>query len=145
MKKYLLAASIFIAFSSSAMTNDCKITAQMFKYSGTLINLATEKAKGPNATKLSQSTVTEKEFANWEKTIFSPRMAAIIDKYSQYKNVSSDNPIYLGNTMLIETHTYNQILSLYLSTKEEKYISKLKEIMARVGNHNEILKIKCSD
>lgn len=144
MNKYLLIFSAFVSLPSFAMTNDCKIAVEMFKESGTLITLATEKATGPNATKLSESKVTSAEFNDWEKRVFNPKMSNLINKYAPYQAVSQNNPIYLGNVLLLETSNYNDALSKYIETKESSYISLLKETMARIGNANESLKNHCS-
>lgn len=143
MKKYILIASLLASAPSFAMSDDCTTAIQMFEQSGHLINSATAAATGVDAKKLSESRVTNAEFTKWQNTVFVPNMSATLEKYKKYQNVDSNNPIYLGNVILVETDTYNESLGKYISTRDEKYISVLKETMVRVGNIYAELKKDC--
>ncbi|WP_413535855.1 hypothetical protein [Rahnella inusitata] len=144
MNKLALGLSLFVSFSTLAASSDCKIATQMFNDSGELIVLSTDAAKGPNTQKLSDSKVTASEFNQWSKSVFAPKMNKLINKYSQHQSVSSNNPIYVGNTVIVETDNYMEALTKFTATHDKKYISSLREIMARVGDAHDALKTRCA-
>lgn len=143
MKKLIPLVLALCSFSASAMTNDCKVAVQMFNESGMLINEATEVAKGEAASKLSQSKVTSQQFDAWLQKSFSPRMSKTLAKYSNYQSASSNNPIYLGNVMLLEANNYSEALKSYMSSRDDGQIEILKEVMSRIGAAHSALKKDC--
>lgn len=143
MKKIILTLLIAFTSAASAMTKECTIAANMYTEAGTLMNSATDAARGSSKGKLSESKVTPDEFNNWAEEKFNPSMARLIQKYSKYQTVSSNNPIYLGNVAIIETNNYIDSLKFFISTHDKKYIESLKDIMSRVGDSYSTLKSDC--
>lgn len=144
MNKLALGLSLFVSFSTLANNNDCKIATQMFNDSGELIVLSTGAAQSPKTKKLSDSKVTASEFNQWSKSVFAPKMSKLISKYSKYQSVDSNNPIYLGNAVIVETDNYMQALTKFTATHDKQYIASLKEIMGRVGAAHDALKTHCA-
>lgn len=131
MKKIILLAGLLMSSGSFAMSADCKIAHAMFEDSGLVMVDGISMAIN-DGEKLTNTTVSYDEYSVWYKKVYSKKMNSLTNKYSKYKDVESNNPIYLGFVSILELDNFTNSLNNYMKTHDKSDLSDIKSAKSRI-------------
>ncbi|MEY0142673.1 hypothetical protein AB7W67_22255 [Providencia rettgeri] len=118
MKTILFLGVFAISSTAFSMSEDCSIATDIFDDAGSIMAEGMEMAVNDGET-LKNTTVTHNEFSAWYKHVYPKKISKVAKKYNQYKTVSSDNPIYLGMTSILEANNFVKSLDIYMQSKDD--------------------------
>ncbi|HEQ1858105.1 TPA: hypothetical protein VEO38_001634 [Providencia alcalifaciens] len=118
MKGIFLSSLILFSASAFSMSKECNIATDIFTDAGLIMADGMQMAVNDGET-LNNTTVNYDDFSIWYKKIYPKKISTVAKKYSEYKTVSSDNPIYLGMTSILEANNFVKALDNFMKSKNE--------------------------
>ncbi|WP_433587060.1 hypothetical protein [Providencia alcalifaciens] len=131
MKVFLLSGLILFSSSALSMSKECNIATDIFTDAGLIMADGMQMSVNDGET-LNNTTVTYEDFSIWYKKIYPKKISSVAKKYSEYKTVSSDNPIYLGMTSILEANNFVKALDNFMQSKNEDNKKSIMESKARL-------------
>lgn len=131
MKKIALVTGLLLSFNSFSMTENCNIANNIFNDSGMIMVDAMTMAVN-DGENLSNTTVPYDDFSIWYKKVYPKKIAAVANKYAEYKTVDSGNPIYLGIASILEVNNFTKALDNYMKDKSKDNLAPINESKDRI-------------